>query len=330
MGLAWYPYLWPWIHTRDGYRYESRARTLRVYPCPALVKCQFKKEMVKYLGTIISTGQIAVSPAKAQSISDWPIPTKVQDIQSFLGAMNFWREFIPGFSSIACPLHNLTHKDTKFKWTLECQTAFDTLKSKISSEPILKHPMSLISSSPVLSVNRRKSSLPAQLAPFKLFPPPSEAWEGISADLIVDLPNSNRYDTVSVVVNRFTKRAHFILTFTSLTASGAARLFRDHVWTQHGWPKKIISDRGQQFAVKFTLEHNKLLGIQTALSTAYHLQTDGQTEQIRNWNNTSESTVTSCKTMGGICLQQPSSFFNQTLSVLSRIRPTSPHPPYYG
>ena len=138
--------------------------------------------------------------------------------------------------------------------------------------------MSLISSSPVLTANRRKSSLHALLAPFNLFPP-SEAWEEISADLIIELPNSNGYDAVFVVVDRFTKQAHFNPTFTSLAASGAARLFRDHVWTQHGWPKKIISDRGQQFATEFTLELNKLLGIQTALSTAYHPQTDGQTER---------------------------------------------------
>jgi len=110
-------------------------------------------------------------------------------------------------------------------------------------------------------------------------PPPSEAWEEITADLIVELPLSNGFDTIFVVVDRFTKRAHFIPTFTSLSASGAAKLFRDHVWTQHGWPKKIVSDRGQQFAAKFTLELNRLLGVQTALSTAYHPQTDGQTER---------------------------------------------------
>jgi hypothetical protein len=110
-------------------------------------------------------------------------------------------------------------------------------------------------------------------------PPPSEAWEEITADLIVELPLSNGFDSIFVVVDRFTKRAHFIPTFTTLSASGAAKLFRDHVWTQHGWPKKIVSDRGQQFAAKFTLELNRLLGVQTALSTAYHPQTDGQTER---------------------------------------------------
>ena len=105
------------------------------------IKCQFKKETVKYLGMLISAGQIAVSPAKAQSILDWPIPTKVRDVQSFLGAMNFWRKFICGFSAIARPLHNLTRKDTVFNWTPECQLAFDTLKSKLASEPVLKHPL---------------------------------------------------------------------------------------------------------------------------------------------------------------------------------------------
>jgi transposase InsO family protein len=110
-------------------------------------------------------------------------------------------------------------------------------------------------------------------------PPPSEAWEEITADLIVYLPKSDGFDAIFVVVDRFTKRAHFIPTFTSLAASGAAKLFRDHVWTQHGWPKKIVSDRGQQFTAKFTIELNQLLGIQMALSTAYHPQTDGQTER---------------------------------------------------
>ena len=65
------------------------------------VKCQFKKSTVKYLGTIISAGQVAIAPTKAQAIQDWPVPTQVQDVQSFLGAMNFWRKFVLNFSSIA-------------------------------------------------------------------------------------------------------------------------------------------------------------------------------------------------------------------------------------
>jgi hypothetical protein len=71
------------------------------------VKCQFEKKTVKYLGTVISHGQIAVNPNKVKVISDWPVPRKLRDVQSFLGTMNFWRKFIPKFSHIARPLHNL-------------------------------------------------------------------------------------------------------------------------------------------------------------------------------------------------------------------------------
>jgi hypothetical protein len=105
------------------------------------VKCQFDKDTVKYLGMFVSAGQIAISPAKAKAITDWPVPTKVKEIQSFLSAMNFWCKFICDFSSIARPLHNLTRKDTEFVWTSDCQSAFDALKQAISTEPILKHPL---------------------------------------------------------------------------------------------------------------------------------------------------------------------------------------------
>jgi len=74
--------------------------------------------------------------------------------------------------------------------------------------------------------------------------------------------------------------AHFIATTEKTSAEGLARLFRDHVWKLHGLPESIVSDRGVWFAAGMIKEVNNLLGIQTKLSTAYHLQTDGQTERI--------------------------------------------------
>jgi len=73
---------------------------------------------------------------------------------------------------------------------------------------------------------------------------------------------------------------HFIATTEKTSAEGLARLFRDHVWKLHGLPESIISDRGVQFVAGMMKEVNNLLGIQTKLSTAYHPQTDGQTERI--------------------------------------------------
>jgi len=74
--------------------------------------------------------------------------------------------------------------------------------------------------------------------------------------------------------------AHFIATTEKTSAEGLAKLFQDHVWKLHRLPESIISDRGVQFAAGMMKEVNNLLGIQTKLSTAYHPQTDGQTERI--------------------------------------------------
>jgi len=74
--------------------------------------------------------------------------------------------------------------------------------------------------------------------------------------------------------------AHFIATTEKTLAKGLAKLFRDHIWKLHGLPESIISDRGVQFAAGIMKELNNLLGIQMKLSTAYHPQTDRQTERI--------------------------------------------------
>ena len=83
-----------------------------------------------------------------------------------------------------------------------------------------------------------------------------------------------------VVYDCFSKMAHFIATMEKTSAEGLTKLFWDHVWKLHGLPESIISDRGVQFVVGMMKELNNLLGIQTKLSTAYHPQTDGQTERI--------------------------------------------------
>jgi len=74
--------------------------------------------------------------------------------------------------------------------------------------------------------------------------------------------------------------AHFIATTEKTSVEGLAKLFRDQVWRLHGLPESIILDRGVQFAVGMMKELNNLLGIQMKLSTAYHPQTDRQTERI--------------------------------------------------
>jgi len=72
---------------------------------------------------------------------------------------------------------------------------------------------------------------------------------------------------------------HFVATTEKTTAEELARLFRDNVWKLHGLPESVISNKGPQIAAGLMRELNKMLGIETKLSTAYHPETDGQTER---------------------------------------------------
>jgi hypothetical protein len=109
---------------------------------------------------------------------------------------------------------------------------------------------------------------------------PTKPWQIITVDLITGLPDSHGYNSIMVVVDRLSKLIHVAPTTDKVTSEGIARLFRDHVWKLHGLPEQVISDRGPQFVSTFMRELNKLLDIRTTPSTAYHPQTDGQTERV--------------------------------------------------
>jgi hypothetical protein len=88
-------------------------------------KCTFHAPHMDYLGVILEKGIMHMDPVKIAGIKNWPMPTKVKDIRSFLGFCNFYRPFIRGFAHIARPLNELTQKDTEWLWTERCQKAFD-------------------------------------------------------------------------------------------------------------------------------------------------------------------------------------------------------------
>jgi len=99
-------------------------------------------------------------------------------------------------------------------------------------------------------------------------------------DFIVELPLSSRHNAVMTVVDSVLKQAHFIPMHTTVIAEGAARLFLHQVWKLHSLLKCVISDCRPQFIACFTKELYRLLGIKLASSTAWHSQTDRQTEHI--------------------------------------------------
>ena len=103
-------------------------------------KCLFDVEEVEFLGLIVKPDTLAMDPVKLKGIEDWPEPSSVKGVRSFLGFGNFYRRFIDHFSDIAKPLNELMQKNRPWEWTAECQKAFDTLKQQFASAPILAMP----------------------------------------------------------------------------------------------------------------------------------------------------------------------------------------------
>jgi transposase InsO family protein len=118
---------------------------------------------------------------------------------------------------------------------------------------------------------------PGKLRPLEL---PNIPWAEVTADFTTDLPLSNGFDSILVVVDRFSKEVEFIPCNKTTTALDTARLYLHNVWKNHGLPSSIVSDRGPQFASQVMRDLCKQLGIQPKLSTAFHPQTDGQTERM--------------------------------------------------
>jgi transposase InsO family protein len=502
-------------------------------------KCIFEAQKIEFLGLILSENQIEMDPVKIEGVREWPKPNKVRELQSFLGFINFYRRFIEDFSKVARPLHDLTRKDSEWKWEDIHQKAFEDLKHRITSAPILVQPdvskpfkletdASDFATGAVLSqlcedekwrpvgflskslseaernyqvydkellsviraleewrhllegaahqveiyndhrnltyfmnaqnLNRRQARWSLYLSRFnflmhhrpgkssgkpdalsrrvdhqqdepdnlgqtlltpeffavqaaggvalsmegeefvdrirncknqdeavvkafrslkstsglvkneewheenglityngrlyvpqdkklrhdivhthhdtamaghpgrwktqelvlrnywwpgisrfishyvkscdkcnraKIYPSapvgrlapnsiPDRCWQVVTTDLITGLPESHGFDAIWVTVDRLSKRIHVAPTTGEVDSLGIARLFRDHVWRNHGLPDQIISDRGSQFVSGFTRELNRLLGIKTSLSTAFHPETDGQTERVNS------------------------------------------------
>lgn len=116
----------------------KRLRKHKLFVKPG--KCRFKVQKVDFLGVIVTPGSIEMDPGKVDAIRDWPAPTKVKEMQSFLGFCNFYRRFIPDYSTITRPLHGLAKKNVQWKWTQQHQVAFQTLKEQFQVGRVLVHP----------------------------------------------------------------------------------------------------------------------------------------------------------------------------------------------
>ena len=104
-------------------------------------KCEFEQSETKYLGLIVGHQSVKMDSAKTKGVTEWPIPTTRKELRGFLGFLNFYQRFVKDFSKIARPFNMLTSDKNEFLWTDNCQTAFESLKTTITTAPALSMPI---------------------------------------------------------------------------------------------------------------------------------------------------------------------------------------------
>ncbi len=122
-------------HLREVFQ-RLREAGLKLKPS----KCSLVRQKVAYLGHVVTPNGLETDPEKTRAVSNFPIPSSVTEVRSFLGLASYYRRFVKNFAHIASPLHRASEKGAQFKWTPDCQAAFDQLKHRLTSPPILAFP----------------------------------------------------------------------------------------------------------------------------------------------------------------------------------------------
>ena len=113
-----------------------RAANLKVH----IKKCSLFQRRVNFLGHVLTETGIEVQAEKVEAVQNWPTPCNLTELRSFVGLCSYYRRFISGFANLAAPLHALTRKNARFSWGFEQEEAFNQLKERLISAPILGMP----------------------------------------------------------------------------------------------------------------------------------------------------------------------------------------------
>ena len=114
-----------------------RAANLKLNP----KTCELFRQKVLYLGHIVTQEGISTEPSKVEAVISWPTPMNKRELRGFLGLCSYYRKFIKSFSDVAGPLYKLIEKETVFAWTEQCKEAFDELKCRLTTAPVLAYPI---------------------------------------------------------------------------------------------------------------------------------------------------------------------------------------------
>nr|GEU64737.1 putative reverse transcriptase domain-containing protein [Tanacetum cinerariifolium] len=258
-------------------------------------KCYFWLESVYFLGHVIDSDGVHVDPTKVEAIQNWSAPTTPTEVRQFLGLADYYWRFIEGFSLVSKPLFKLTQKNKKYEWGMEEEEAFQTLKEKLCSAPILAFPEGIEKFHCILrcitqglwsSIDaKRKGSDKMYQDLKKLYWWPNmkadiATFEKITMDFVSGLPRTPcGYDSIWVIVDHLTKSAHFLPMKKTDSIEKLAQLYLKEIVCRHGVHVSIISDRDSLFTLRFWETLQKAFRTQLNLSTSYHPETDGQSER---------------------------------------------------
>nr|GEV07048.1 putative reverse transcriptase domain-containing protein [Tanacetum cinerariifolium] len=204
-------------------------------------KCEFWIPRVQFLGHVIDSRGIHVDPAKIDSVKDWASPKTLTEIRQFLGLAGYYRRFIEGFSKIAKPMTKLTQKKVMFDWGDKQEAAFQLLKQKLCSAPIL--------------------ALPEGAKDFKELNMRQRRW----LELLADYDCEIRYHRGKPKLRR------------SKNKKSKLRTWKE--WTKHLKYVLMEPDVLRIEVGYHSLSMQSALGTQLDMSIAYHPQTDGQSER---------------------------------------------------
>ncbi|XP_074337001.1 uncharacterized protein LOC141674179 [Apium graveolens] len=195
-------------------------------------KCEFWLEEVAFLGHVVSGRGIELDPAKVEAITNWPRPSNVTEVRSFLGLAGYYRHFVEGFSSIALPLTQLMRKGIKFEWNDDREKSFQEVKEAQKSDTGLEAIRSEVAGGKQTQFHVDDEGV---------------MWLG------------SKLETTPV---------HEL-----------AEIFQRDIVRLHGVPVSIVSDRDTRFTSRFWKGFQQAWGTRVNFSTAFHPQTDGQSER---------------------------------------------------
>jgi hypothetical protein len=184
---------------------------------------------------------------------------------------------IPRRSDIRLSLLHDAH-DSCIAGHLGFDKTYDNLRRIVYWPKIAKETRSYIQTCELCQRNKHSLQRPAGL--LQPLPIPEQRWDTVTMDFIVGLPVTLlHHDSITVFVDKLSKQVHFVPSKSTNTAKDFAQLFFNNVFRLHGMPRTIVSDRDSKFTSRFWQELTRLMDTKLAMSTAFHPQTDGQSER---------------------------------------------------